>query len=175
MALGYFPAGTAHAGLVQSVTTFAGISTYGYDGAGRPTSRTDAATGLTTTRAYDDAGRVDVQQTTRGSQVVASFDLSHDRADNVVAKTVVLEGAPSSEQGTWTYAYDPAGRMSSATDPGGIATEYGYDGAGNRTTVKEGPAPAVTTSYDGAGSPVSSSDGTSLTTDATGALTKTCL
>jgi hypothetical protein len=74
-----------------------------------------------------------------------------------------VSGDPANS-GTWTYLYDAANRMTSATGPGSIGTTtYGYDGAGNRTSVQVGSNPAVTTAYDGAGLPVSSSDGTTYT------------
>jgi RHS repeat-associated protein len=77
----------------------------------------------------------------------------------------------SPDNGDWTYAYDAANRLSSATDPAGVATTYGYDGAGNRNFVQVGQGPAVTTTYDQAGLPVSASDGTTYTHDQVGNLT----
>ncbi|HEX9899174.1 MAG TPA: RHS repeat-associated core domain-containing protein [Candidatus Methylomirabilis sp.] len=158
-------------GLLESVgSPFGGTFAYGYDAAGRQATRTDPST-LVTTRAYDPAGRIDSQVTKRGLTTVASSDLGYDEAGNVVTKTQTTEGAPASEQGTWTYAYDAADRMTSATDPGVTTTAYAYDGAGNRTSVKVGAAPQVLTTYDGAGHPDASTDGTDYTTDPTGALT----
>ena len=60
---------------------------------------------------------------------------------------------------TWSYTYDPLGRLSAQTDPKGHATTYGYDTRSNLTTVTE-PAGNCTTStpwgcttyaYDAAG------------------------
>ncbi|MBI3647444.1 MAG: hypothetical protein HY240_01565 [Actinobacteria bacterium] len=43
--------------------------------------------------------------------------------------------------GTWTYTFDGAGRMTQATGPGStgaqVRRDYGYDGASNRISSKE--------------------------------------
>jgi RHS repeat-associated protein len=68
----------------------------------------------------------------------------------------------------WSYLYDPAGRLQTATPSSGSAITYGYDGAGNRTSVKVGAATAVLTTFDGASRPLKSDNGTpAVTTDDT--------
>lgn len=148
---------------------------YGYDSAGRPSSRTDPA-GLTWTRTYEsNTGRLDTQTIVKAATTVGSFDLGYDPASNVTsrAETVKTEtGSNNADSGTWTYAYDAANRMTSSTAPSQTATTYGYDGAGNRTSVKVGAGSPVTTTYDLAGLPTTSTDGTTYTHDAIGDLTK---
>jgi RHS repeat-associated protein len=153
--------------------------TYTYDTAGRITKRTDGA-GLCWTQTYEaTTGRPDlrtirVNGSSCNSTVLGTFDLGYDPASNVTsrAETIKTEtGANNPDSGTWTYAYDGAGRMTSSTAPSTTVTTYGYDGAGNRTSLKVGAGSPVTTSFDGAGLPTSSSDGTAFTHDAVGDLT----
>ncbi|MGH2641439.1 MAG: RHS repeat-associated core domain-containing protein, partial [Actinomycetota bacterium] len=98
---------------------------------------------------------------------LVSSNLDYDLAGNVTSRAQTVNGAADS----WTYQYDPAGRLTFATLNGGTTTEYRYDGAGNRYWVKEGAAAAVTTEFSSASHPVSSSDGTNYTTDELGNLT----
>lgn len=135
------------------------LTTYSYDTAGRPKTRTDPA-GLLWERFYDQAGRADRQTVKHGGNTLASFDLAYDIAGNVMEKAQTVSTAPASENGTWSYTYDPAGRLKTATDPGTVTTTYGYDGAGNRTSVKIGAGPERMTTFDGAGLPLSSDGGT---------------
>jgi RHS repeat-associated protein len=148
---------------------------YGYDSAGRMSTRTDPA-GLTWTRTYETGtGRLNTQTIVKAGTTLGSFDLGYDQASNVTSRleTVKTEtGGNNADSGTWTYQYDAANRMISSTAPSTTVTTYGYDGAGNRTSVKVGTANPVTTSYDLAGLPTSSSDNTSYTHDAIGELTK---
>ena len=62
-----------------------------------------------------------------------------------------MTGNPDS--GNWSYSYDEANRMISATDPGAVTTTYGYDGAGNRISVQEGTQAPELTSYTADGLP----------------------
>jgi RHS repeat-associated protein len=140
--------------------------TYGYDASGRQQTRSDAADGVLTTRAYETAsGRLDSQTTAKGSTVLASFDLGYDLNGNVTSKTQTVQGYGASDNGGWTYHYDEASRMDWAKDPANTTTTYGYDGAGNRTSVKVGSATPVITNYDSAGFP--STETTSGATTAT--------
>jgi RHS repeat-associated protein len=172
---------TANGQLYQLTEPFSTTKvTYTYDTAGRITKRTDGG-GLCWTQTYESGtGRADVRTirvngSNCNSTILGTFDLGYDLSSNVTsrAETVVTEtGANNPDSGTWTYAYDPANRMSSSTAPSSTVTTYGYDGAGNRTSVKVGAGSPVTTAYDGAGLPISSSDGTTYTHDGIGELTK---
>ncbi len=147
-------------------------TTYTWNSAGQLTGRTDPA-GLTWASSYDSAGRVDTQTISNTTGQVASFDLGYDPAGNVTSRQEIVkkpDGTNLPGSGTWTYGYDPANRMISATDPSSTVTTYGYDRAGNRTSVKIGAAAEVTTTFDAASLPVSSSDGTTYTYDAMGTL-----
>jgi len=163
-------------GLVSSITNpFTGAaSAYGYDQAGRVITRTDPG-GISWERTYEVAtGLVSSQVITGPSGQLARFALGYDQAANVTSRTEIVaapQGGSTPGSGTWSYAYDGAGRMITATDPDGQTTTYGYDNAGNRTSVKVGSAPAVTTAYDAAGLATSSSDGTVFTNDEVGNLT----
>ncbi|MGH3116169.1 MAG: RHS repeat-associated core domain-containing protein, partial [Gaiellales bacterium] len=172
---------TANGQLNQLTEPFSSTPvTYTYDTAGRITKRTDGA-GLCWTQTYEAAtGRPDlrtirVNGSSCNSTILGTFDLGYDPASNVTsrAETVKTEtGVNNPDSGTWTYAYDGAGRMTSSTAPSTTATTYAYDGAGNRTSVQVGAQSAVTTTYDGAGLPTSSSDGTTYAHDAVGELTQ---
>lgn len=148
-------------------------TTYTWDNSGRITGRSDPAS-LTWTRTYDEADRVDTQTIVKSGTTLASFDLDYDAAGNVTSRAEIVKtpsGTNLSGSGTWTYGYDAAGRMTSATDPSSVQTTYGYDRAGNRTSVQVGAGPVVTTTYDSASLPTSSSDGLTYAYDAMGTLT----
>ncbi|MGH9093804.1 MAG: RHS repeat domain-containing protein, partial [Acidimicrobiales bacterium] len=157
----------------------AGVTTYRYDAALRPTTiarslggtagpqvalghdpadrltsiaRTigGAGTAVTTTLAYDAADRLTtITHQVAGGPVLATYAYGHDAANRV-----------SSEQdaeGTATFTYDDAGQL---TAVGGARTEsYGYDSGGNRdttgyTTVAGNEltaAPGYTYTYDAEG------------------------
>jgi RHS repeat-associated protein len=148
---------------------------YTWDSAGRLSGRTDPA-GLTWDRTYDDANRVDTQTITKSGTALASFDLGYDAASNVTSRAETVKtpgGSNLTGSGTWTYTYDGANRMITATDPSSVTTTYGYDAAGNRNSVQVGNGTAVTTTYDSASLPTSSSDGMTYGYDAMGTLTTT--
>ncbi len=159
-------------GLLQTLTDPLTLqnTTYWYDTGGRVSSRADPA-GLTWRRTYDRSGSVADQIISGPAGEVASFALTYDPAGDVIQKVQNVAGAPAGENGTWTYQYDGANRLASATNPGGVGTGYAYDGAGNRVSIKVGSEPAVITTYNGAGLPVSSSDGMTYAHDEAGSLT----
>lgn len=152
-------------------------TTYSYDDAGRVTGRTDPA-GLSWARTYEpDTGLVDTQTITSTNpdpdEEIASFDLSYDKAGNVVSREEIVEspaGGNTEGSGVWEYEYDDQNRMVSATDPDDEETSYEYDNTGNRTSVQVGTADPVTTEYDTAGLPTEDSDGTTYTHDEIGNL-----
>jgi hypothetical protein len=71
----------------------------------------------------------------------ASTDLGYDASGNITSKNASV--FTNSSNGTWTYAYDGASRMTQAvldypgTTPASTQWDYAYDGAGNRTQIKQ--------------------------------------
>jgi RHS repeat-associated protein len=154
-----------------------GVSTYGYDSAGRLVSRTDAQSMLTWTRGYDpNTGLANTQTIKKtGTQTtLGSFTLGYDPAGDVTSKTSTV--GSNAANGSWSYAHDALGRMTSSIGPNstGVQTTtlYGYDGASDRTTTKVGAGAIVTTSYDAAGYPTTATDSTTYTSDKIGDLLK---
>jgi len=119
--------------------------TYSYNADGQPTTvAISASGGATSTRTlgYDDLGRLMTDQLANGSgTVTASYAYSYDADSNIVSQTVNLPNNPA--DGTHTYAYDQADRLTSWTTPGAVTTTYGWDNAGNRTQ-----AGSATYTYD---------------------------
>jgi RHS repeat-associated protein len=110
----------AHPGLVsQSTDADGSITTYTYDGAGRPTRQTVTFRSYTATTlsAYDSAGRKYCQVDPLES-----------------AQGVVCPGSPPSASnppaGVTSDFYDAAGRVIQVTAPTGATTQSGYDQAG---------------------------------------------
>ena len=171
-------------GRQTSVTTVDGITTYGYDGAGRLTSAR-LPTGQVITYAYDAAGNriasSDDGATTsnkvndRNQYVsVGSTNQTFDAAGNLISSSgpggstsyrYDAEGQLVSQitpTGTWTYEYDALGNRIASTHDG-VRTEYLVDPSGMGNVVGE---------YDGAGNlQAHYVDGIGLTSrvDATGA------
>nr|MCU0871095.1 dockerin type I domain-containing protein [Pirellulaceae bacterium] len=112
------------------------IVAYGYDAAGR-LARKDQGNGTFTTYAYlpkDLLGSV-INSAPDGS-VQSRFDYTYDSLDRPASMTTLA--------GTFTYAYDALGQLTSATLPGGRTVGYEYDAAGNRVAVIDN---GVTTTY----------------------------
>ncbi len=158
-----------------------GTTTYGYDGAGRPSTRTDPD-GLQWTRTYDQySGRLSFQsiKTTptppTNPTVRASETLTYDIAGEVIQKEEHVGSNPDNTDAAnnqpWHYTYDAAGRMITAVGPRSVTTTYGYDNSGDRTSVQVGQTGTqVTTSYDAYGRPSSTSDNATFTSDQVGNL-----
>ena len=133
-----------------------------YSDAGRLARRTDPA-GVEHVYQYDQAGRRETETATKNGNQIALFDQDYDPNGRVISENQQVSGGL--ENGTWTYDYDFAGRLTSADAPGGITSfTYEYDLAGNRTRHKEtttlAGVPVVrdsTTTYDTAGRPLTSS------------------
>ena len=132
-------------GLLAGLTDGNGnpIVTYAYDPAGR-VARKDMGNGTYTTYRYDLAGNLLllVNFAPDGS-VNSRFDYTYN--------SLGLETGATTLDGVWTYAYDPAGRLTRAVfasnDPATVPNQdlqYDYDPAGNWTeTIING----VTTTY----------------------------
>jgi RHS repeat-associated protein len=145
------------------------VTTYTYEGAGtagRLTTRTDAQANLRLERTYEaQTGRIDTQliKNNTSGVTLASFDLGYDLAGNINSKASSVFSNPAN--GSWSYVYDGASRLTRATGPNatGASTtyDYAYDGGGNRILDKETTSTVVrnlTTTYDAAGLPTSASD-----------------
>ncbi|MFJ3539051.1 FG-GAP-like repeat-containing protein [Streptomyces sp. NPDC090109] len=151
-------------------------TTYGYDADGRRTSQTGAADTLTYTydpaghltstilpasnghtenRSYDRAGRLTSVGNIKGSNTLASWQLTLDDAGRTSRIAATRAGQPVAYQ---YYTYDEADRLltdctsttqATACPSIAAATTYTYDPVGNRTTQTK--AGAVTTyTYDDA-------------------------
>lgn len=67
------------------------------------------------------------------AQIVLSVDPATGRLVSVSDQYV----SPGQYERTWSYDYDPSGRLSSVTDPLGDAVTYGYDGTGRLSSVTD--------------------------------------
>ncbi|QLQ35328.1 LamG-like jellyroll fold domain-containing protein [Micromonospora robiginosa] len=154
-------------------TDAAGVTTFGYDSAGRPATASNPTTGVATsytynllsqvqtigygsggnvrTLSYDDLHRLtgDVLKTA-GGQTVASVGYGYDANGNETSKTTTGFAGSS----TNTYTYDLANRLT-GWDNGSTPVVYAYDKSGNRVQ-----AGSVTFSYDQRNQLTSSSNGT---------------
>ncbi|HET7026053.1 MAG TPA: hypothetical protein VFI28_00020, partial [Candidatus Limnocylindrales bacterium] len=147
----------------------ASTSTTTYRADGQPAS-TSAPNGNTTTFGYDGAGRESSRSTVgTGSVNRASDTWSHNAAGHLTADALTSASDPTA--GTTTYAYDPLGRLTGWTPPVVSAKTYGWDKAPNRTSVQTGAGTPVTYSFDAANRLTSDSAGGSYTFDADGRLT----
>ncbi|MEV0619175.1 polymorphic toxin-type HINT domain-containing protein [Nonomuraea sp. NPDC050404] len=115
---------------------------FAYDVAGRRTSTTLPAGGLTEKRAYDNAGRLTSIRTADGDAApVSAFDLTLDEAGNPV-KSVTTRGERTESV---AYAYDKVDRITSACYSATSCAhgsemagriDYTYDLVGNRLSQK---------------------------------------
>jgi len=91
----------------------------------------EAVTGGTfnLSRTFNGYGEVEGQDFTVASQGVTSWSLTRDNAGRITNKTETVDGLTSS----YTYTYDPMGRLFTATKDGNLVEEYQYDSVGTRT------------------------------------------
>lgn len=158
----------ANGRLKSATDPFTGAATsFTYTSGGRLKTRSEP-NGITHTFGYDAAGRVATATSDLQGTAIATYSYSYNEKSRLTAKDQDVAG--SGDNGSWAYAYDPAGRLTRAEAPGGAVTTYDYDDSGNRTAVN-GPDGLVETTYDVAGRPVSASDGTAFSHDAAGNLT----
>ncbi|MFF2901985.1 DUF6531 domain-containing protein [Streptomyces sp. NPDC057966] len=123
-------------------------TTYAYDANDNVTKVTDAA-GKTTTSVYDKNN----QLTSSTNQLSKTSTYAYDADGNLLSRT-----SPLGNKESWTY--DGNGRQATAVDPRGNATgadpaqytaTYGYDPAGNLTTVTDPLGGVSTTAFDAVG------------------------
>jgi RHS repeat-associated protein len=119
-------------------------TSYDYDESGHLASRTDAK-GHTTTYRYDDVGRLLEVADPLGSQ----WTYHYDAGGNLIeAITAAGNATPASDDGTITYSYDAASRLtgidySDATPD----VTFAYDANGNLTRMADGVG-TETRNYD---------------------------
>jgi RHS repeat-associated protein len=137
---------------------------YGYDHAGRLTSATDftghqiaitpspdgqpsaealGSTGDTISYTYDAAGGASAIALANSSSTLQSFTYSDAPDGEILSEADV----PSSPVSPASYAYDPQGRLASATSGSEATLAYSFDASGNLTTLPTG----ATGTYDYAG------------------------
>lgn len=123
-----------------------GVTTYTYDAAGNELTRRDA-NNHTTTFAYDDAGHLSSKTSPIGQLWTYTYDPSGNLKTMVDANGNATQ---TSGDGTTTYDYDHAGRLSSIdySDSTSDVT-LAYDAAGNRASMSDG-AGTETRTYDAA-------------------------
>ena len=131
---------------------------YAYDAVGRLARVTDAAGALVVDYGYDAAGQLIQEDRGNGTRATYEYDaaaqlvrvvhLSPDRSiQSRFDYTYDVLGHQTSVttlDGTTSYAYDGAGRLTDVTLPDHRTITYQYDAAGNRSTVTDG---GVTTAY----------------------------
>ncbi|GAA3758343.1 RHS repeat-associated core domain-containing protein [Plantactinospora mayteni] len=148
------PAGTLASAADEAVPA---ATTYGYDGASRPT--------VEALRSYG------VEQW-RSTTTYAGDRVSVDPPDGETATTRILDvegkmvelrqysgGAPTGAYDATRYTYTRAGQLSSVTDPAGNVWRYGYDLRGRKTSTEDPDAGTTNYVYDEDDRLVSTTDG----------------
>jgi RHS repeat-associated protein len=130
--------------------------TYDHDnrltGAGALTLTRDAQTGqivsstldsITDTRNYNAADELLTYQASTNGAGLWSTEYIRDQVGRVTQKTETVGGVTD----TYTYTYDPAGRLTAVQKNGGTIATYTYDANSNRLAHTT-PTGAVTGTYD---------------------------
>ena len=130
-------------------------TSWGYDTAGNPTSRTisgaesGSAFSYPTTTEYNTAGRpltIDPPGYTTTDQTTFTYDSTRGTGDLIpLTRTDPLVG-------TTTFGYDELNRRTSVTDSNGLETDTAYDDLGRATEVRQigpnTPSDDLVTTYD---------------------------
>lgn len=163
-------------GLLLSTTDAAGhVTSYGYDADNRRISSTDA-NGRTTSFDYDAASQL--TSTTDAAGRVATD--SYDPAGRLIGIEYSDASTPSLSYsydaagrrlsmgdgtGTTVYGYDPAGQLTSASNPVSGAVGYDYDGLGRVSAITYPDGRVVSRGYDSANRLIAESDGSGNATN----------
>ncbi len=139
-----------------------GVTVTGYDADGRPLQVT-GPTGAVADSTYDYMGRLAtstlVERYTGSGSAAYTTTYSYGDAGGAdiggTGNGGLLSQQVSSDGVSTSYAYDPAGEVTSVTDGASDVTSYGYDGLGRPATVTYPDGTATATGYDGAGNPTS--------------------
>ena len=133
---------------MSAPSTTPDLTTFGYDAAGRPASRT----------------------TTRGGPSIAACAWTRNGAGNVRGETSTISGDPAN--GATAFAYDQPGRITTYTPPAGLSNQaYGWASVPDRTSLAIGANPPVVTTFDAANRPVSDTSPGSYASDLDGRIT----
>jgi RHS repeat-associated protein len=122
------------------------IEQFGYDTFGNPFSLMNRR-GQMISRTYNAAGQITQEIFPDASTVTYTYD-ARDRLETT-----------TDTQGTTTFQYDPADRLSRIEYPNGRWLEYGYDSAGRRARMEDHSGFVVQYGYDAAGRLSELSDG----------------
>ncbi len=162
------------------------LTTYSVNNKGQTTGAT-YADGSTQTIAYNASGLVAsatdrAGQTTTDTYAPSSTDITDVAYGNGTRDTYTYDAhhnllTATNAQGTTTFTYDAADRMTSVAYPNGLSLQYTYDSGGRLTRMVDQSGYAVNYAYDAAGRLASVSDGsgqviTSYTYDAAGRLSR---
>jgi YD repeat-containing protein len=148
-------------GFIASRTDWNGnVTTYTHDAQGNETSRvmaSDTPIARTITTAWDLTFNLPVT-ITDGNRMIS---LTYDANGNLLTRTVTAPGTAS----TWTYTYNSAGQVLTATDPIGHVTTYAYDALGDLARITNALGQVTLfSSYDADGRPLKMQDPNGLVT-----------
>ncbi len=126
--LGYAGATVNYSYDRDGLLTAAGLFTIGRNaGNGLPESVSDGV--LSLRRAFSGYGEMESQEAQIAGVKRAAWQLTFDRSGRITAKTETFGGVTAS----FTYGYDPLGRLRTVSRNGTLQEEYRYGADGNRT------------------------------------------
>jgi RHS repeat-associated protein len=140
------------------------LTQFGYDSAGRKTSMTDPLN-HTATYAYNADDQVTSTTDRDGRRIANSYDtagrvtgVTWIASDGVTVNdtltfTYDTDGnqlTAADKNGTYTFSYDNASRVTAQQEPFGLTLTFQYDGDGNRTQVQDSFGGVMTSVYDNA-------------------------
>ncbi len=123
------------------------------DPAGNPTALTESASGRSVAYTYDDAGRVAREARTGPDAATVDYGWDVDGSlTRIGARTLAVTDTQLTNDGTFTYTHDAAGRRTGRAGAG-VRETLRYDGLGRLAEVtRTGATPArVELAYDGRG------------------------
>ncbi len=122
-----------------------------------PYNRLDTTAQANESVDYDFAPNGTLDQTTDGRGVIT--DYSYDALKRLVSATQDPGGTdPATADTAVTYGYDPAGNLTSVTDPVGGNTTYAYDDLGNLVSRTSPDTGTTSFRYDEAGNLIEKTD-----------------